>query len=66
VPFRAARVAELRRARYPYSDIIVTRIPDGLRVEVHAADSSLYAVIGSEHSPVLTILSTARHPADLP
>jgi len=61
----AARVAALLRARYPHGDITVTRIPDGLRVEVHTADASLYAFIDSEHSPVLTALSTAQHPTDL-
>jgi hypothetical protein len=54
----AARVAALLRAWYPDGGVTVTRIPDGLRVEVHAHDGSLFAVIGSEHSAFISALGT--------
>jgi hypothetical protein len=59
----AARVAARLQAQYPHGTVTVTRIPDGLRVEVHAGDSSLFAVIGGEHSLVLTALGATPDPA---
>jgi hypothetical protein len=60
----AARVAALLQVRYPHGDVTVTRIPDGLHVEVHhEGGSSLFAVIDSEHSPVLTVISAVPDPA---
>lgn len=46
----AGRVAALLHARYPHADITVTRIPGGLRAEIHTAGASIFAVIASEHS----------------
>jgi hypothetical protein len=52
----AARVAALLRERYPTGDVRVKRVFGGLHVEVHYGNSSLFAVISSENSPVLNAL----------
>jgi hypothetical protein len=52
----AERVAALLRARYPGSDVDVTRQPGGLRIEVCGEGSSMFAVIGDEQSAVLAAL----------
>jgi hypothetical protein len=52
----AARIAAFLRQRYPACNVRVTRVFGGLRVEVHGGGSSLFAVIGSERSPVLAAL----------
>jgi hypothetical protein len=60
---QAAQVTALLQARYPDANITVTRIPGGLHIEVHAGDSSLFAVIGSEDSPLLAALRAFPGPA---
>jgi hypothetical protein len=52
----AARVALLLRERYPAGDVRVRRVFGGLHVEVHYDNSSLFAVISGEDSPVLNAL----------
>jgi hypothetical protein len=60
----AARVAALLRERYPAGDVRVTRVFGGLHVEVHYDNTSLFAVITSENSPVLSALKgTSAGPA---
>lgn len=59
-----AHVARLLQARYPGTEVTVTREPDGLRIRVDYGDaSSLEAVIGLEHSTFVAALERASSDA---
>lgn len=62
----AARVAASLRQRHPGWDVRVTRLFGGLQVEIRAQGSSLFAVIGSEHSVVLAALEASLETAPVP
>jgi hypothetical protein len=56
----AAKVARLFQARYPASEVTVTRVRGGLRVEVQGNGSTIVAVVGDhERSAILAALTDA-------